>query len=638
MRHISTLYGVDDSLRGRICYGHGENESFSNALDIHEKSYIKVLLPRTMGAFCVRVKMYNESFSNEIYNGAFEWCSIRDGLDEYKIDLDTPKIGVGLYFYKIEIQLPNNILFAVKDGKFIRFSDENNASNFQLSIYDKKYSAPNKFMGGIIYHIFVDRFNKGGPFEKKDGCILVDDWSHGVAEYPEYPGAPLKNNTFYGGTLWGIIEKLDYIKSLGVNLVYLSPIFDAASNHKYETADYMTVDKMFGGDKALISLINEAKKREIGIILDGVFNHTGSDSIYFNREGNYKSIGAYNSKKSKFFSWYDFKNYPDKYTCWWDIDILPRINPDNPKCRSYFLDKGGVIEKYSELGIAGFRLDVVDELSDDFVSGIKRTLNKSNKESILYGEVWEDASNKIAYEKRKRYYLGDELDGVMNYPLRKGIIAYLTKGETHDLNYALTDIIENAPRDVRNMQMNLLGTHDTERIITLLGGESSAGRSNSYLRIKRMNDIERGTAKRRIRMAYTILATVPGIPVIFYGDETALEGYHDPFNRMPYPWDRQDQKLIDFYKKIGKIRRDNNIYKDGDFELIELRSDLLIYTRQNETQSFVTVVNNSKYPKHASFVKKCTALITEAQADNFEIPPFTAEIYLVENENALTID
>jgi glycosidase len=227
----------------------------------------------------------------------------------------------------------------------------------------------------------------------------------------------------------------------------------------------------------------------------------------------------------------------------------------------------------------------------------------------------------------------------MNYPIRKGIISYLTRGDFSELGYALTDVINNAPAAIRNMQMNLLGTHDTERIITLLGGEPSAGRSNTYLHTARMNDIERGTAKRRIRMAYTILATVPGIPVIFYGDETALEGYHDPFNRMPYPWDRQDKKLIDFYRKIGSIRRDNDVYKDGDFNLVELTSDLLIFSRTKGGISYITVVNNTKQSISVRLDAVATALIGgTCDATSFDLEPFTAEIFSTTANNTIYIN
>ena len=627
-----------DTLCGHINYVHGDNVSKTNAFDIKKPAFIHILLPRTMGAVCVCAEIFDESFSKIILEEECCWSDLIDGNDCYEIKLDLKALDIGLYFFRLRIESKAGTFYANGNTDSFSVSDASHASWFQFSVYLQKYNTPEKYFGGIIYHIFVDRFCRGGNTKQKKGTVIVDDWSAGVPEYPAYAGAPLKNNTFYGGTLWGVIEKLDYIKSLGVNLIYLSPIFDAASNHKYDTGNYMAVDEMFGGDEALKALIAKAKDLNIGIILDGVFNHTGSDSIYFNKEENYDSIGAYNCKDSKYYSWFDFKDYPDKYTCWWDINILPRINPDVPECGNYFIGESGVIEHYAKLGIAGFRLDVVDELSDDFIKGIKTKLNQSNAASILYGEVWEDASNKIAYDKRKRYYLGDELDGVMNYPIRTGIISFLTRGDSSQLKYALTDILNNAPKHIQNLQMNLLGTHDTERIITVLGGEPSSGRSNSYLRTKKMNDIERGTAKRRLRMAYTILATIPGVPSIFYGDETALEGYHDPFNRMPYPWDRQDIKLINFYRKIGKIRNDYSVYKNGDFGLIELTGDLLIFSRSCDTDVCVTVVNNSKHAINVKFSNAATSLIGGKTSESFALEPFTAEIFNTRVDTEISID
>ena len=387
-------------------------------------------------------------------------------------------------------------------------------------------------------------------------------------------------------------------------------------------------------------MIKKAREYGIGIILDGVFNHTGSDSVYFNRYGTYDSVGAYQSRESEYYSWYDFQDYPNKYTSWWGIDILPRIHPDKPECRRFFVGEDGVIAKYARMGIDGFRLDVADELSDDFIAGIKAVLNRYNKESVLYGEVWEDASNKIAYDTRKRYYLGAELDGVMNYPIRKGILDFLTASDPAALRYALGTVTNNAPKRIRDMQMNLLGTHDTMRILTALGGEKSQGRSNEYLSKKRMNDLERGIAKRRLRMAYTILATIPGIPTIFYGDEAGLEGYHDPFNRMPYPWGKEDQNLIQFYRKIGKIRRDNCVYCDGDFKLLVLDERLLVFSRRKNDDVFITAVNNSGMSINIEFAKDAQAMITTSINDGkkkFEIPAYTAEIFKTEYKNEIIL-
>lgn len=624
------------SLMGKVSFVHDNNESSSSAFEISEAAKISILLPRLLGAVSVSIRIFSESLDNEICCLSAIWEDARKECDVYSAPLNVSDLGVGLYFFMLEIVSQHGNLYGYKYRDSLVFSGNySKDSLFQLSVSDFKYGKSEEKLGGIIYHIFVDRFNRGGMVKAKTGTVTDDDWRI-IPEYPAYPGAPLKNNHFYGGTLWGIIAKLDYLKSLGVNTVYLSPIFDAASNHKYDTGDYMTVDSMFGGEEAFTELISEAKKRGIGIILDGVFNHTGSDSIYFNREGHYDSIGAYQSPISDYFTWYDFQSYPDKYTCWWGIDILPRIHPDKPSCRKFFVGNGGVIEKYARMGIDGFRLDVADELSDEFISEIKKRLNRHNKGSVLYGEVWEDASNKVAYGVRKKYYLGGELDGVMNYPIRKGIIDFLTSYNTDLLFYALTDVINNAPKRIRDMQMNLLGTHDTERILTVLGGERSEGRSNEYLSMKRMNDLERGTAKRRLRMAYTILATVPGIPAIFYGDEAGLEGYHDPFNRMPYPWGREDHNLINYFRRVGRIRTENEVYRDGEFRLLHLDSDTLVFERYIGEDSYITFANNSKQHRRVEFSSCAQALISDEAliAQNiFELPAHSAQIFKTKKKN-----
>ena len=624
------------SVVGKVTFAHGDKVSSSSAFEMSEAAKIRISIPRLLGVTSASVRIFSESLNKEILCIGCDWCDVKRECDVYEALIDTDTVGIGLYFFMLELDSQCGRLYGYKVGENLVFSDKYTTDSlYQLSVSDFKYAKSADKLGGIIYHVFVDRFNKGGECEIKPGVVVDDDWRV-IPEYPAYPGAPLKNNHFYGGTLWGVAEKLDYLASLGVNTIYLSPIFDAASNHKYDTGDYMTVDVMFGGDKAFEHLIKKAKEKGIGIILDGVFNHTGSDSLYFNREGNYDSLGAYQSQKSEYYTWYDFQSYPNKYTCWWGIDILPRIHPDKPNCRKYFVGKDGVIEKYARMGIDGFRLDVADELSDEFISLIKKKLNRYNKGSVLYGEVWEDGSNKIAYDVRKKYYLGAELDGVMNYPVRKGIIDFLTVQNPGALVYALTDIINNAPSRISNMQMNLLGTHDTERILTVLGGEHPEGRSNEYLSRKKMNDLERGTAKRRLRMAYTILATVPGIPAIFYGDEAGLEGYHDPFNRMPYPWGREDHNLIGFYKTIGKIRRNNDVYKEGEFKLLYVDGNTLVFERFDDEYSFITFVNNSSQYKKVEFSSLTSALLYGSDADeniSFELAAYSAQIFKTKRDS-----
>lgn len=616
-------------LCGYVNYVHNGTPNYTTAYEINEKANIKILLPRILGVVSIDVEILDESLSSIKSVQNAEWTDLEEGFDAYEIPINSYELARGLYYFRFIVKTVYGNFYGYRKGRELYLTEKDTGEYFQLTICESKYKAATKKLGGVIYHIFVDRFNRCGEVEVKEGAKVVDSWTQ-IPEYPAYPGAPLKNNCFYGGTLYGIIDKLDYIASLGVNIIYLSPIFDAASNHKYDTADYMTVDKMFGGEVALKSLLDEAHKRGISIILDGVFNHTGSDSIYFNREGNYPSVGAYQSKESIYYPWFDFQIYPDKYTCWWGIDILPRINTAKQEVCDFIAGDGGVVDTYSKMGVDGFRLDVADELPDEFIARIKATSTRYNEDNILYGEVWEDASNKIAYDTRKKYYLGDELDGVMNYPIRTGIIEYLNNGRTDALYYALTTVTDNAPKRVRDMQMNLLGTHDTERIITVLGGESPAGRSNTYLATKRMTADERKRAIQKLKIAYTIIATLPGIPAIFYGDEAGLEGYQDPFNRMPFPWGREDRSLLRHYKTLGAIRNKYSVYKSGEFSLLYLDRETVVFSREGLGKTYVTVVNNSPKKRGIVFSSVAKPLISKGSGEELKLEGYSAEIYEID--------
>lgn len=634
LQHVLSVGG--EIPPSELAYIHNGINDPTTAFSVSERAGLEFRIPRLNGTLRLFVDFFSEGGEFIVSHNA-TWRSVADGVDVYTLGIPLSGLGVGLYFFRPRIITALGELFGKKRGRRIVFSDDASVSDsFQLSVNSFAYDAPSEMYGGIIYHIFVDRFMRGGKVNvPEDARIVSGEWET-VPEYPEYPGAPLKNNTFYGGTLYGIIKKLDYIASLGTTAIYLSPIFTSVSNHKYDTADYMQVDEMFGGEEALRKLISECDKRNIKVILDGVFNHTGADSVYFNRYERFDSVGAFQSKNSKYYPWFCFKEHPNKYTCWWDIEILPRINPDIRECGEFFVGDGGVIDKYSSLGVYGFRLDVADELSDSFISKIKARLSQ-NRSSILYGEVWEDASNKIAYDKRKKYYLGEELDGVMNYPLRKGIIDFFIGKGTDALEYALTEVMYNAPKRIRNAEMNLLGTHDTERILTLLGGNDSYGKSNAELSVLRMSESEREIAKKRLLSAYTLLATLPGIPAVFYGDEAGLEGYHDPFNRMPYPWGREDEDILAHYLKIGKIRRENPVYREGDFKLYRLSDELLIFSRFDGSSEYLTVVNNSDVPITLSFSATAEALCREQRGRAHSISPSGAEIVRINKATKIFI-
>lgn len=579
------------SLDGRDAYGR-------HAFSAGDRLCYVFAFPRTLG-----VKEARLTFSCD---GSFEFLSLplsfvrlEGDKDIYTLLLDTgrEKLSVGLYFCRLYLSTAYGEMYAYGGNSFrFAFSFGDVPALFQLTLSRFSHKEPVWAYGGVIYHVFVDRFFRGGNAPVREGGIYNADWEGGRVEYPPYPGAPLKNNTFFGGDLDGVRKKLAYIASLGTRIIYLSPIFRAASNHKYDTGDYGEVDAAFGGERALCALIKEARKYGIKIILDGVFNHTGADSLYFNRYSAYDTLGAYESKDSPYFDWYTFKSYPDDYEAWWGIEILPRLNLKNPSCREYFVGKGGIISHYAALGIGGMRLDVADELESDFIADIKNRLAEEKEDAILYGEVWEDASNKIAYSRRCRYYLGDELDGVMNYPLRTGVLEYLRHKDPSALRYYFDEVLQNMPKRAADAAMNFLGTHDTVRALTALGGASPEGKSNDVLSELRMSREERAHAVKMLKAAYLIIATVPGIPSVYYGDEVGVEGYSDPFNRTPFPWHNMDEELLEHYRAVARLRQEA-VYADGELKLLYLSGDLLAFSREKDGVCAVTLYNNTDTPK-----------------------------------------
>ena len=578
-------------------YLNNKEVSSLGTFSVNDSVCFKLYIPRKCGATSVNLHLFGEGIDNKSYRVIeFKWEELKGNKDVYTTFINMNELGIGLYYYKYEVVSDKIKYFGGGDdcSEIKQIENNSNDGMIQLLVYSEQENKPEWIYGGIIYHIFVDRFKKSGKCAPKEYAIMNNDWYNGIPQYADVPGGFVENNMFFGGDLYGIIEKLDYIKSLGVNCLYLSPIFDAYSNHKYDTADYMSIDSMFGSEEAFDLLVSEVKKRDMHIILDGVFNHTGSNSVYFNKNGDFNSIGAYQSKESPYYEWYNFKKYPDEYECWWDVKILPRVKSDTKSYRDFILGDGGVIEKWMKKGIDGFRLDVADELSDDFLRILNKKLKGINPNGIIYGEVWEDASNKIAYGNRKMYFLGNELDSVMNYPFREAIIEYLKYGNSDFFAKTCNMLTSHYPKANANALMNVLGTHDTERILTVLGGDSSDGYSNEELSTKKMTLSQRKKAINMLKMAYTIIATVPGVPCIYYGDEAGMEGYRDPFNRLPYPWGKEEKEILDHYKKIGMIRINEKIYKDGSFGLVECNQNLLAFARYTDSDFVLTIVNRGK--------------------------------------------
>ena len=514
-------------------------------------------------------------------------------FDFYTLSLDLGELcrqygkeQYGLFFYEFLILRGVDTLFTDSVNNVDFTISERNADRFRLLVYEPTYRVPSWFGGGVMYHVFVDRFCRGkGEVSFSSDSELNEDWDNGIPQYAPYPGAPLANNMCFGGNLWGVAEKIPYLAELGVTVIYLSPIFKAYSNHKYDTGDYMKVDPAFGGEEAFEQLLKQAKEAGIRIVLDGVFNHTGDDSLYFNRYGKYDSVGAYQSTKSPYYSWYHFKKHPDSYESWWGIEVLPKLNSASPACMEYLVGKDGVVAHYTKAGIGGWRLDVADELSDEFLDRLRETVKENScGEGIVIGEVWENAADKIAYGKRRRYLCGRQLDSVMNYPFRNAVLAFLQWGDGEALYDTLTDLYSSYPKDVCDSLMNIVGTHDTERIHTLLGcKEGDADRDNATLAMAKLSDDEKKIAEKKQRVAAVLQYTVYGIPSVFYGDEIGMEGYHDPFCRMPFPWSRLDEggEMLSLYRRLGKIRALERALDHGDFAVVSHGRSHICYRRGN---------------------------------------------------------
>jgi len=496
---------------------------------------------------------------------------------ECEIHLDTP----GLYWYRFIIDST--------DGETI--VPEYTENTFQITAYAPNEKTPEWIWGGVIYHIFVDRFRRGGEPVLRQGAVYRDDWGGCPYYKPDDEGIVL-NNDFFGGDLYGIIEKLPYLEKLGVTCIYLSPVFEAASNHKYDTGDYMSIDEAFGGDAAFELLCTETMKRGIRIILDGVFNHVGVDSRYFNKYGKYNNNGAWQSKYSEYYDWFNFFD-GDKYDSWWGIELLPATNKLSKGYRDFICGENGVIAHWMKKGVAGWRLDVVDELPDVFLYPLCKAIKRENSSAMIAGEVWEDASNKVAYGTRRHYFLGGQLDSVTNYPLKDAIIAFVKDGDAARISSVVISQCQNYPDYVLNSLMNILGTHDTMRILTILGGTDFPQDKESMAEYN-LDELQLMNAKKNLKLAAMLQFTLPGVPCVYYGDEAGMEGGADPFNRRCYPWGDEDTDLTEWYMMLSGFRKAHMCFNDGKFELVEAHAGLFAYTRGVGHDRVLIVVNTSK--------------------------------------------
>jgi 4-alpha-glucanotransferase len=465
---------------------------------------------------------------------------------------------------------------------------------WQLTVYDASDETPDWFGQGVSYQIFPDRFCRAARRDVR-GMVgsrsLHENWDE-LMDYRPNDKGEITNSDFFGGDLRGVTEKLPYLRSLGVSTLYLNPIFEAASNHRYDTADYRRVDPLLGDEDDFRALCARAEALGIRVMLDGVFNHTGSNSVYFNAKGFYPTVGAAQSKDSPYAGWYRFTSFPDEYDAWWGFKTLPAVREDDPGYLDYICEGAdSVVRHWLRAGASGWRLDVADELPGAFIERIRRAMRREKPDAYLIGEVWEDGSNKIAYSQRRKYLLGAQVHGLMNYPFRNALLGYLKNEDAAIFRDGMETIRENYPPAAFYGAMNFLSTHDTPRILTVLGYQGAWPQNRDARAHTALGPAERLLGLARERLASLILYAFPGSPTLFYGDEAGMQGFEDPFNRCTFPWGREDRALTDWYRRLGALRGARESLRRGTLEFLRAEGAVLAFRRTYRGEVSLAVAN-----------------------------------------------
>ena len=522
------------------------------------------------------------------------------------------------------------------------------SGEYLLTVYDDSDPPPDWFGPGISYQIFPDRFCKTdlpNLGELPGRRVIHSRWSD-TPDYRPDAGGAITNDDFFGGTLAGIESKLDYLSCLGVETLYLCPIFEAAENHRYGTADYRAIDPMLGTRADFSRLCRAAHEKGMRILLDGVFSHVGRVSRYFNGDGFYPDVGAAQSQTSPYYAWFDFQHWPEQYTSWWGISSLPAARKDCPDYQRFiYASPDSVARQWLQLGADGWRLDVADELPDEFVAGIHRAVRAEKPDGLVLGEVWEDGVTKISYGVRRRHLLGGHLDGLMNYPLRDALLRWLLGGDGAQLRDTVETLREHYPPWAFFSSMNFLGTHDTPRILTLLGlgGDLRDTTTRDWRAAYRLSPQERTLGMARLKLGATALFSLPGSPTVYYGDEAGMEGFEDPFNRRGFPWGEEDAALLDWYRAMGHLRKTTHALRRGDFSWGPCAGGLVSFLRHTPGQTTLTALNAGTEPQtlcvpwpHAAAFDPLTGASCAHERTSLllTLPPLTGKLVLSAPSNS----
>ena len=506
----------------------------------------------------------------------------------YAASLTMPELP-GILYYYFSLNLDQETIFFGNNEELTGGRGMISATlppPFRITVYHLAGKTPAWFKETILYQIYVDRFQWAGSAARGEGLppksLLHLDWQ----DVPFYIRDPqtqaIRRWDFFGGNLDGVVQELPYLQSLGVGCLYFNPVFRANSNHKYDTADYLAIDPGYGGEAAFDRLVSAADQAGMRVFLDGVFSHTGSDSIYFNQEGNYPGIGASQSKDSPYYPWYQFNSYPDDYQSWWGIKSLPNVWELETSYLEFILHgEDSVIRHWMKRGVGGWRLDVADELPDDFIKQLRTVVKEMDPQGVVLGEVWEDASQKFSYDVLREYLGGDELDSVTNYPFRSLILDFLLrKKDARQTGRHLMSLFENYPKENFYALLNCTGSHDLPRILTQLGEAPAEESLVDWDRAEyRLPPEQRRLGLLRLRLFALIMFTFPGVPGIYYGDEAGMEGFKDPYNRGPFPWGREETDLQDWFRRLAQTRQSQAALRTGELFFLNGGADVFCLLR-----------------------------------------------------------
>ena len=580
----------------------------------------------------VRVLINQQKQSNE-REISMKCVEIKNGLCTFLCNIDFESVGIYYFCIKLSVNSKEKTIKNDVKNKCANITDED-CPYWTITVYDDEFKVPDWAKGKIMYQIFPDRFYKSDNYVPIPiSGRITKDWGE-IPNWNIDKDGKIHNNDYFMGNLKGIEEKLDYLKRLNVEIIYLNPIFLSQSNHRYDTSDYEVVDSYLGTNDDLKNLCMKAHECGMKIIIDGVLNHTGNDSKYFNQFQKYETIGAFQGSQSPYYNWYK-KNEKGDFKYWWGFKNLPVCDSNNEKWQEYVYGKNGIIDKWFSLGIDGLRLDVADELTDDFIENVREAVKRNKIDGLIIGEVWENAVTKEGYGKQRKYLLGKELDSVMNYPFTNAILKYVRFGDFNILTDTINDVLTFYPEEALPALMNSLSTHDITRAITTLGACGIQNYENGWIwdipysrdwqfAKDRMNDEQYKKAKELFEIATVIQYFLPGCPCIYYGDEVGLYGYKDPFNRKCFPWDKIDNELYDFFIELGNARKQADFIATANLDIIEANENIFSFERfisnlvKDENKRIFIAINRSeeKQKINMPIIYKASKVLYEKNCKN----------------------